>query len=502
MGGHSAVYDAGNNRMIIVGGSCSISSVNRQVWVVTNANGVSGTPTFSVVPTTGEGPDQIGFGSAAYDPGSNRLIVLRNRDVWVLTNANGLGGVAQWSKLNPGGVAPPQTTFMALGYDPARNKLIAATLGGVEGPGGPNDVISISGVWALSNANGLNGGAAWSELDVGGATPGDFFASDSSYDPVSQRIFAYFGLRNYAWIFDEKPPPCSYSLSVRRRTVSAAGGTVSVDLTTRPECSWDVVYSSTSHRLTTPESEKGSATIVFNAAPNQYGPVRTTARIAGQPFEIFQTAPTCSYLFSPDLYSIGASGLGDSGRIDVITSDNCSWSAISGANWLTLTPGTARGSGTVFYKFAPNTEGTVRRLPISIAGRTISTSQSAGDCSFDFRAPTQLLPWQPASLFQTVSAPSSCVWAVSSSSPWLTVTGVSTLAGSGVLGVNVGSNESDLARTGIVRIGGSALPILQKSRYAMQGFRFIDVPASHPLADYIGLMHYDGIASGCGAVRF
>src|SRR5581483_9103274 len=106
--------------------------------------------------------------SAVYDVASNRMIVMGGRsgsvqlnDVWVLSNANGLGGPPSWMQLLPGGTPPPPRGLHAAVYDAATNRMII--FGGGTGTGGSYDD-----VWVLSNANGLGEAPAWSAAQVAG----------------------------------------------------------------------------------------------------------------------------------------------------------------------------------------------------------------------------------------------------------------------------------------------------------------------------------------------
>jgi len=157
---HSAVYDETKNRMIIFGGcadaECLISL--NDTWVLSNANGLGGTPAWTELSPTGSLPSPRGYHNAVYDATSNRMIVYSGEgagnsslsDIWVLSNANGLGGTPAWTQLSPTGNTPDAQDQSAAVYDPTTNTLIVF--------GGGNYVNS---VWTLSNANGLTGTPAW-----------------------------------------------------------------------------------------------------------------------------------------------------------------------------------------------------------------------------------------------------------------------------------------------------------------------------------------------------
>ena len=127
-------------------------------WVLSNANGLGGTPAWTELSPTGSLPSPRGYHNAVYDATSNRMIVYSGEgagnsslsDIWVLSNANGLGGTPAWTQLSPTGNTPDAQDQSAAVYDPTTNTLIVF--------GGGNYVNS---VWTLSNGNGLTGTPAW-----------------------------------------------------------------------------------------------------------------------------------------------------------------------------------------------------------------------------------------------------------------------------------------------------------------------------------------------------
>ena len=131
---HSAVYDPGSNRLIVYGGSnCFTAASFNDVWVLENANG-SGptTPTWIQLSPSGVVPAiHRDTHEAVYDPNTRRMIVFGGRnpdstarnDVWVLTNANGLGGSPAWIQLSPAEPLPTPRNVVRGVYDPATNRL-------------------------------------------------------------------------------------------------------------------------------------------------------------------------------------------------------------------------------------------------------------------------------------------------------------------------------------------------------------------------------------------
>jgi len=196
----SAVYDQAHNRMIIFGGGQANNYLYpvrfNDVWVLANANGLGGTPTWTQLnpaatgglPAPREGPE------AAYDPNTNRMTIFGGgnngimdvpNDVWVLTNANGLGGEAQWIQLSPAGNLPARREQFAAAYNPASN--VMTIFGGC--------CPSLNDVWVLSHANGLGGAPAWQQVSPTGTAPAPRGTYDEfGYDPATNSLIIFGGL--------------------------------------------------------------------------------------------------------------------------------------------------------------------------------------------------------------------------------------------------------------------------------------------------------------------
>ena len=193
----SAIYDDNSNRLMVFGGESSQSdSITNDVWILTDANGV-GSPEWVHLSPTGTPPTPRTVASLAYDAASNRLIVFGgsnnfgvtdNNDVWVLTNANGLGGVPQWIQLNPSGTLPAPRAGAFLRYDPSTNSVM------MHGDAlGADQILRDDGIWVLSNANGLGGTPQWTQSVPTGEPPAIRGLSAASYQIASDRMVVMMG---------------------------------------------------------------------------------------------------------------------------------------------------------------------------------------------------------------------------------------------------------------------------------------------------------------------
>ena len=117
-------------------------------WTKLLGNGTRGAPT------------KRGSATAVYDPANNRMIVFGGlqvpdpltgpggfNDVWVLTNANGLGGTPVWTQLRPTGGPPGSRFFHTAVYDTVNNLMV------IDGSNNDESVYFVA--WVLSDANGL-----------------------------------------------------------------------------------------------------------------------------------------------------------------------------------------------------------------------------------------------------------------------------------------------------------------------------------------------------------
>ena len=192
--GHTAVYDSADSRMMVFGGAQgSPASCLNDVWVLDHANGVGGASNWNPLTPSGTPPTPRSGHAAAYDSATNTMIVFGGTDcngnylgdAWLLTNANGLTGTPAWVGLAPSGTLPPFRAYLGGGYNSIDNTFVI--FGGTDGAGAFSDV------WVLSNANGTGGSPAWTENAPSGSAPAARYGFASAYDATSDRLTIYGG---------------------------------------------------------------------------------------------------------------------------------------------------------------------------------------------------------------------------------------------------------------------------------------------------------------------
>jgi galactose oxidase-like protein/Kelch motif protein len=197
---HTAVYDAANNRMIVFGGlefSPGIETFFNDVWVLSDANG-QGSPVWTQLNPTGTPPAPRCNQTAVYDAANNRMTVFGGlglngeqlfSDVWVLTHANGIGGTPAWIQLTPAGSLTADVELSSAVYDPVNN--IMTLFGGAN----LAENASTNGVWTLSHANGLGGRPRWTNIVAPGAagSPARRYGHTAVYDAANNRMIVFGG---------------------------------------------------------------------------------------------------------------------------------------------------------------------------------------------------------------------------------------------------------------------------------------------------------------------
>lgn len=200
---NSTVYNTANKRLIVfAGGGAGGYGILNDVWVLSNADG-SGTPAWTKLNPTGGPPGAREGHIAVYDQANNRMIIQGGyitpgdcegviSDVWVLTNADGTGGTPAWTQLLPTGTAPARR-FAGAAYDAFNNRLM------INGGGNSGCGAGLNSTFVLSNANGLGGTPAWTQLAPTAPVnfPSDTSGGNTGYDPATNTFIRFLEIQGY-----------------------------------------------------------------------------------------------------------------------------------------------------------------------------------------------------------------------------------------------------------------------------------------------------------------
>ncbi len=174
---HTAIYDPIRDRMVVFGGSDSLSNFN-DVWALS----LSENPEWSEIIPTGSLPTTRLGHTAIYDPNGDAMVTFAGsdssyrNDLWTLS----LGPDPAWSELTPSGTPPDARGWHTAIWDPARGRMVV--FGGWDGS-------CRSDAWALT----LTGGAAWNAIVPAGTSPSARFSHTAVYDPARDEMVVFGG---------------------------------------------------------------------------------------------------------------------------------------------------------------------------------------------------------------------------------------------------------------------------------------------------------------------
>ncbi len=207
-------YDAATGRLILFGGADANNHILSDYWVLTNASGLSGTPQW-IQAAALNSPSTRGLLASDYDGRNARLILFGGEscgtttcalfsDTYAAASATNTAGSPSFAHLAPSGTLPPPRYDSGVAYDAADNRMVI--FGGQTSTGVTNDPFGrVNDSWSLSNANGLGGSPAWTQLNASGGSPAARESHSTIWDAVRSHVVAYAGLgtdnvtRNDVW---------------------------------------------------------------------------------------------------------------------------------------------------------------------------------------------------------------------------------------------------------------------------------------------------------------
>lgn len=268
----------------------------------------------------------------------------------------------------------------------------------------------------------------------------------------------------------QQPAACRFTVSPLAPEVGAAGGTLTISVTTLAGCAWQasggagwVSIGST--------SGTGSGTVSLRVASSA-GELRSaTLQVAGQTVTLTQSSTSapapgapCVYSLAPSALSLSAAAGG--GTLTLTTSTGCPWTAVSQVPWITLTsPAQGNGPATVTFTVVANS-GAARSGSLAVAGQISTINQAAAgagvtSCSFALGSNTQSVgAGGVAGVGVNVSTAAGCAWTARSNDGWITLRSGATGTGPGAVTFDVASNTG-AARTGTLTIAGATFTVTQ-----------------------------------------
>jgi all-beta uncharacterized protein/BACON domain-containing protein len=176
-------------------------------------------------------------------------------------------------------------------------------------------------------------------------------------------------------------------------------------------------------------------------------------------------AVECTYTVAP-LHKAAVSA-GESPIVNVsVAGAGCSWTAVSNDSWITVTSGASGTStGPVGLTIAANTGATERTGTVTIAGQTLTITQSgAGTCLYSVLPLTKSALAGGDSGSVTVTTGANCAWTAASNSGWLSVTSSPITVGPGTATLTIAQNPDAAQRIGTMTIAGQTYTVTQAAQ--------------------------------------
>ena len=267
-------------------------------------------------------------------------------------------------------------------------------------------------------------------------------------------------------------PRCSVTLGATDSTVPPEGGTGRIQVASARECAWSAASEATWLSISGPNSGQGDGSIEYRVAANG-DPISRRGGIVlnSQRVEINQAASVCVLQLRQP--SASFSQTGGPAAVDVVASSQmCTWTASTDADWITFTSGVnGKGTASVNFSVAPS-GGPPRTATISVGNQRFSVTQSVG-CTYAISPTSEVVSPAGGRGTISISTAAGCPWVTASNVEWIAVEGGSTGSGPGVVTYSVEATSGP-GRLGTMVVAGHSFSVQQ-----VQGCSYQVSPATH-----------------------
>ncbi len=153
---------------------------------------------------------------------------------------------------------------------------------------------------------------------------------------------------------------------------------------------------------------------------------------------------------------------GGSGTIAVSAANKMVWQARPNVDWLSVSPTSGAGEGSVTYQVAPYNEVATRQGTLTVAGNTFTVFQYGRRMKLDSYSVTK--DYEAHVIPITVNALAITQWSVTPNDSWISVVDAGNGHGGDLVSIAIAENPSYRARTGTVTIGTETFTITQQGR--------------------------------------
>jgi hypothetical protein len=270
-----------------------------------------------------------------------------------------------------------------------------------------------------------------------------------------------------AYTVNQAGAGCTFSLSSAGTSFSSAGGSASFNVTAPTGCAWTADTGPSWISGAGPLSGSGNGSVSVNIATNSTTAPRTAAvKVGGQSYSVSQAGLPCSFSLSANNPVQPAGGGG--GSVDIVTNAGCGWtaSAASTGGWLTPTGTSGTGPTTFGFTAAANGTGASRTGTVTIAGQSMTVTQSGPACAYMLQSSSAAVPGAGGGGSIGVVTAAGCgpYTAVSNAPAWLHITDAGSYTGPASANYSVDANLTGSDRLGTITIAGQTFTVTEPAQ--------------------------------------
>jgi hypothetical protein len=167
---------------------------------------------------------------------------------------------------------------------------------------------------------------------------------------------------------------------------------------------------------------------------------------------------------SPGSTAFGMAG--GTGTVAVSSGTGIAWQARANCDWVTVTPTSGKGVGTVTFTVPPMHDVKARQGTLTVAGQTFTVVQTGRRMAIEPMFAT--CDYLTHAISLAVEALPDTAWSVSSDAGWISVEDADSGRGRGAVQLSIDENPSWLSRAGKVTIGTETILVTQKGRTVLE----------------------------------
>ena len=163
-----------------------------------------------------------------------------------------------------------------------------------------------------------------------------------------------------------------------------------------------------------------------------------------------------------DKTNIMVENIGGTGNINVTAQNRIVWQARPNVDWISVSPTSGVGEGSVSYQVAPYNEVATRQGTMTVAGNTVAVFQYGRRMKLESYSETR--DWYTHVIPITVNALAITEWSVTPNASWISIVDAGNGKGGDLVSIAIAENPSYKARTGTVTIGTETFTVTQEGR--------------------------------------